>query len=59
MNEDLRVKEGLEIIKSMWYILANNIVSMAKDVYNLNEDQYKALKEVCLRSNDYVCELDV
>jgi hypothetical protein len=57
--DDSRVNEGLEMIQSIWYGVAIQIVNMAIRVYNLNPEQAKALKEVYLRPNDYrVCLRD-
>ena len=50
---DSRVDEGIEMIQSMWYGTAIQIVNMAIRVYKLNSEQAKALKEVYLRPNDY------
>ena len=50
---DSRVDEGLEMIQSVWYGVAIQIVNMAIRVYKLNPEQAKALKEVYLRPNDY------
>ena len=50
---DSRVNEGVEMIQSIWYGTAIQIVTMAIRVYKLNDEQAKALKEVYLRPNDY------
>ena len=55
--DDPRVGEGLEMIQSIWYGVAIQIVNMAIRVYNLNPEQAKALKEVYLRPNDYTVRL--
>ena len=55
--EDSRVGEGLQMIQSIWYGTAIQIVNMAIRVYKLNPEQAKALKEVYLRPNDYTVHL--
>ena len=55
--DDERVQEGLQMIQSMWYGLAIQIVSMAIRVYELNPEQAKALREVYLRPNDFTVRL--
>jgi hypothetical protein len=55
--EDTRVNEGVEMIQSIWYGAAIQIVNMAIRVYKLNPEQAKALKEVYLRPNDYCVRL--
>ena len=50
---DSRVDEGVEMIQSIWYGAAIQLVNMAIRVYKLNDQQAKALKEVYLRPNDY------
>lgn len=51
------VKEGIEIIESIWYVLAISIVEMAIKTYELNEEQAQALKDVYLKQNNYFVEL--
>ena len=55
--DDTRIEGGLEMIQSIWYGVAIQIVNMAIRVYKLNPDQAKALKEVYLRPNDYCVRL--
>lgn len=55
--DDTRVADGLELIQTIWYGVGIQIVNMAIRVYNLNEEQAKALKEVYLRPNDYQVHL--
>lgn len=57
--EDPEVKEGIEMIESMWYITAVKIVELAIKTYNLNEAQGKALKEVFLKQNNYYVKLQL
>jgi hypothetical protein len=45
---------GVEILQSIWYNTALKILELSKKVYDLNEDQYKALKEIFAKPNDYV-----
>ncbi len=53
MNEDSEIQEGIEILESVWYLLANRIVDMAIRVYNLDASQASALREVYLKQNNY------
>jgi hypothetical protein len=55
--EDPRVQEGVDMIQSMWYGVAIQIVNMAIRTYNLNPEQSKALKELFLKPNDYTVRL--
>ena len=55
--DDSRIAEGAEIVQSMWYGLAIQIVNMAIRIYNLNPEQAKALKDIYLRPNDYSVRL--
>ena len=47
------IKEGVEIIESIWYFMAISIVEMAIKIYGLNEEQAQALKDVYLKQNNY------
>jgi hypothetical protein len=53
MEQSNEEKEGLEMIESMWYSVAVKIVKLAIEVYGLDEEQAKALKEVFLKPNVY------
>jgi hypothetical protein len=55
--EDPRVQEGVDMIQSIWYGVAIQIVTMAIRTYNLNPEQSKALKELFLKPNDYTVRL--
>ena len=55
--DDPEVKEGVEIIESIWYLMAISIVEMAIKTYELNEEQAQALKDVYLKQNNYFVEL--
>lgn len=57
MEQSEEEKEGLEMIESMWYSLAVKIVKLAIEIYKLDEEQAKALKEVFLKPNDYTVRL--
>lgn len=50
-------QEGLQMIEMMWYSIAIKIVSMAIDIYKLDEEQAAALKDVFLKPNDYRASL--
>ena len=51
--DDPEIKEGIEIIESIWYLMAISIVEMAIKIYGLNEEQAQALKDVYLKQNNY------
>ena len=55
--EDPRVQEGIDMIQTIWYGVAIQIVSMAIRTYNLNPEQGKALKDLFLKPNDYTVRL--
>ena len=50
---DPEVQEGIDILESVWYVLAVSIVEMAIHTYKLNEDQARALRDVYLKQNNY------
>ena len=50
---DARTDEGINLLESLWYEVANRLVSLAIKVYKLDSEQAKALKDVYLRGNDY------
>lgn len=50
---DARTDEGIKLLESLWYEVANRLVSLAIKVYKLDSEQAKALKDVYLRGNDY------
>ncbi len=54
---DFEVQEGVELLESIWYLLAISIVDMAIRTYKLDEDQAQALKDVYLKQNNYYVEL--
>jgi len=51
------VKEGIDILESIWFVLAVKIVDLAIDVYKLNQEQANALKDVFLKQNNYYVAL--
>lgn len=55
--DDPRVQEGVDIIQSMWYGIAIQIVNMAIHTYKCDAQQAKALKELFLKPNDYTIRL--
>ena len=57
--EDPRVQEGIDMIQTVWYGVAIQIVNMAIHTYNLNPEQAKAIKELFLKPNDYTVRLRV
>jgi hypothetical protein len=54
---DPELQEGIDMLESIWYLLAIQIVNIAIDVYNLNSEQAKALREVFLKQNQYYVSL--
>jgi hypothetical protein len=54
---DIEVQEGIELLESIWYLLAISIVDMAIRTYKLDEEQAQALKDVYLKQNNYYVEL--
>lgn len=57
MEDDPRIQEGLQLLSFLWYDIASRIVKQAIRVYKLNEEQARALREVYLRGNDYICSV--
>ncbi len=51
------VEEGIDILESMWYLIAVSIVEMAITAYKLDEDQAEALKDLYLKANNYYVTL--
>lgn len=47
------IQEGIDILESIWYLLAIKIVDLAIDVYKLDKDQANALKDIYLKQNNY------
>lgn len=54
---DPRVEEGIEILQNIWYSVAIKIINLAIEVYNLDDSQAAALKEIYLRPNDYIVQI--
>ena len=50
---DPEIQEGVELLESIWYLLAISIVEMAIRTYKLDEEQAQALKDVYLKQNNY------
>jgi hypothetical protein len=51
--DNTEITEGVEIIESIWFITALKIVDLAINVYKLDEEQARALKDVFLKQNNY------
>ena len=47
------VQEGVDILESIWYILAVSIVDMAITTYKLKDEQARALRDLYLKPNNY------
>lgn len=54
---DPEIQEGIDMLESIWYLLAISIVEMAIRTYKLDEEQAQALKDVYLKQNNYYVEL--
>jgi hypothetical protein len=54
---DPELQEGIDMLESIWYLLAIQIVNLAIDVYKLNSEQAKALRDVFLKQNNYYVTL--
>jgi hypothetical protein len=50
MNE---IEEGVNVLESIWFLLANTIVEMAIETYKLDTEQAVALRDVFLKQNHY------
>ena len=51
------IEEGIDILESMWYLIAVSIVEMAITAYKLDEGQAEALKDLYLKANNYYVTL--
>lgn len=54
---DPDLQTGIDIVESMWYLVASSIVEMAIKTYHLSEEQAQALRDVYLKQNHYYVEL--
>lgn len=54
---DLRTQLGLSVIQQTWYNTALMVINLAKEVYELDDEQVSALKDIYARPNDYFVEL--
>ena len=54
---DQRTEEGVKLLESLWYEVANRLVNLAIKVYKLDSEQAKALKDVYLLGNNYQVQL--
>jgi hypothetical protein len=54
---DPEIQEGIDMIESIWYLLAISIVEMAVKTYELTDEQARALRDVYLKQNNYYVEL--
>jgi hypothetical protein len=55
--DDKRTQEGIDLIQTIWYGVAIQIVNLAIQTYNLDPNEARALKDVYLRQNDYLVGL--
>lgn len=54
---ETRLQEGTFFLETYWFRVAEKVIQTAIEVYELDELQAKALREVFLRPNDYVVEV--
>jgi predicted methyltransferase len=52
-ERDERIEKGRKIMEAVWYNTALYMIQLAKEVYQLNDEQVSALKDVYARPNDY------
>ena len=50
---DPELDEGIELLESIWYLVAISIVNLAIDVYKVPEEEANVLRDVFLKQNDY------
>ena len=54
MDKINRSEVGSEFLRILWYSIAEEVVNKAIIVYELNEEQSKALKKAYLKPNHYL-----
>jgi hypothetical protein len=54
---DPEVQEGIDMLESIWYLTAIKLVELAIQVYKLDVEQARALKDVFLKQNNYYVDL--
>ncbi len=50
---DPHVQEGIELLESIWYLVAISIVDLAIETYKVPQEEARILREVFLKQNDY------
>ena len=50
---DPELDEGIELLESMWYLVAISIVNLAIEVYKVPEEEARVLRDVFLKQNNY------
>ena len=58
METTKRLEDGKFFLETIWYTVATKVVEKAIEVYGLDEEQAQALREVFLRPNLYIVNLD-
>lgn len=58
LMNDPEIQEGIDMLESIWYLVAVSIVEMAISTYMLEEDQAQALRDVYLKQNNYYVTLN-
>jgi hypothetical protein len=54
---ETRLQEGTFFLETYWFRVAEQVVELAIQVYNLDEERANALRKVFLRPNDYEVQL--
>ena len=50
---DERIERGRKMMETVWYNTALYMIQLAKEVYQLNDEQVAALKDIYAKPNDY------
>lgn len=50
---DERIERGRKMMETVWYSTALYMIQLAKEVYQLNDEQVAALKDIYAKPNDY------
>lgn len=54
---ETRLQEGTFFLETYWFRVAEQVIELAIEVYGLNNEQAKALRQVFLRPNDFQVKL--
>jgi len=53
MESDPRVKKGIELVEMIWWSLAKQIVKIAGEHYNWDNEKWQEATELFLKPSDY------